>query len=131
MVSLPNSKKNYITGAFVDKTNLTSRSFMEKKYFVLRLLPPRPSFTMDMTETEKAVMLRHVAYWRALTLRGTAILFGPVMDPAAPYGLGIVEVEGQSEAEDLAAGDPVVQSEIGCRYDIQPMRIGLIRTAQA
>jgi uncharacterized protein YciI len=104
---------------------------MEKKFFMLRLLPPRPSFSQDMTEAERAVMLRHMDYWRDLTSRGIAILFGPVLDPVAPYGLGIVEVKNQGEAEELAAADPVMHSTVGCRYEMQPMRIGMIRATHA
>ncbi len=35
----------------------------EKKYFVLKILPTRPTFMQDMTEEERNIMLQHIAYW--------------------------------------------------------------------
>jgi hypothetical protein len=34
-----------------------------KKYFVLKLTPPRPTFAEDMTEEERTIMMQHAAYW--------------------------------------------------------------------
>jgi len=48
---------------------------------VIRLLPPRPTFALDMTAEEAAMMAEHVAYWGGLLERGVAIVFGPVGDP--------------------------------------------------
>jgi hypothetical protein len=50
--------------------------------FVYKLVPPRPSFAMDMTDAERAVMGEHAAYWHGLLDRRTAVVFGPVLDPA-------------------------------------------------
>jgi len=63
----------------------------ESRYFLCRLLPPRPTFHLDMTEDERAVMLSHAGYWRDLMAKGNAIVFGPVADPkvagvSASYG---------------------------------------------
>ena len=58
--------------------------------FVFRLIPPRPSFPVDMSAEERAVMAEHVAYWRTLAAAGQALAFGPVNDPAGPYGIGII-----------------------------------------
>jgi hypothetical protein len=38
-------------------------------------------------------MKRHVAYWTDFMQKGPALVFAPIMDPAAVYGLGIVEVD--------------------------------------
>src|ERR1700674_1412576 len=61
--------------------------------FLFRLNSPRPTFAQDMTDTERAAMLKHVAYWRELLDEGTAIVFGPVADPKGTWGVGIVRVE--------------------------------------
>ena len=34
-----------------------------------------------MSESERAMMLQHVAYWTELAQRGVAVAFGPVADP--------------------------------------------------
>ena len=33
------------------------------KYYMDKVIPPRPTFAADMTETESAIMSKHVAYW--------------------------------------------------------------------
>lgn len=38
----------------------------EPRYYLCRLLPPRPSFALDMNAEEKAMMGEHAAYWRSM-----------------------------------------------------------------
>src|SRR4029077_15214846 len=47
------------------------------KVFLVRLLPPRPSFMADMTADEMDMMRRHAGYWAELLQQGVAIVFGP------------------------------------------------------
>jgi hypothetical protein len=75
-------------------------------YFFVRLDPPRPTFTQDMTAEERAVMLRHVAYWTDLMRQGIAHVFGPVLDPAGAYGVGVIGVETEAERDAIIANDP-------------------------
>jgi uncharacterized protein YciI len=75
-------------------------------YFSLKLIPNRPTFAQDMTPEERAIMQQHVVYWRGLMAKGKVIVFGPVLDPAAVYGLGIIEVENEDEVKAFIAGDP-------------------------
>lgn len=81
-----------------------------RKHFVVRLIPPRPTFAADMTDEERAIMAAHGAYWRGLMNRGIALLFGPVLDPAGVWGLGVLEAGNQEEARALAAEDPAIKS---------------------
>jgi uncharacterized protein YndB with AHSA1/START domain len=92
-----------------------------QKYFVCRLLPPRPSFMMDMNEDEKKVMQSHAAYWRGLATKGKAVVFGPVLDPKQPHGIGILRVASTEELDALRKGDPAIQSERGFAYEVAPM----------
>lgn len=78
----------------------------EKKYYCLKLIPPRPTFSQDMTVEEKSIMQKHVGYWLNLMDQGKVIVFGPVLDPKAVYGLGIVSVENESEMLELILRDP-------------------------
>jgi uncharacterized protein YciI len=80
-----------------------------KRHFLIKLIPPRPSFAQDMTNEEKQLMQRHVAYWTGLAETGVALVFGPVADPAGTYGIAIVEIEEEHLA-DLTANDPVTTS---------------------
>jgi uncharacterized protein len=90
-------------------------------HFLLRLIPPRPTFAVDMTEAEAAVMAEHSAYWRGHMARGAVVVVGPVADPAGFWGLGVLETESQEVAERLAADDPAITSGTMARYEIHPM----------
>jgi uncharacterized protein YciI len=96
------------------------------KYFLTKLIPPRPTFAQDMTEVEAQVMRNHGAYWTELAERGTAIIFGPVADPDGVWGVGILEVENEAEVQALTAHDPVMRAGIGARYEILPMASAVI-----
>jgi hypothetical protein len=43
--------------------------------FLFRLISPRPTFPMDMTDSERKVMGEHVTYWTALRDKGIATVF--------------------------------------------------------
>jgi hypothetical protein len=89
--------------------------------FVFRLYGPRPTFPGDMTPEEAELMGRHSGYWRDLTRRGTAVAFGPVLDPAGVYGLAVVHAADEVAAHSLAEGDPVIGADAGFRWEIAPM----------
>ncbi|MFD0820517.1 hypothetical protein [Micromonospora zhanjiangensis] len=50
--------------------------------YIYKLIPPRPTFFVDQTEDERAVMTEHAAYWSEPLAAGTVVVFGPVLDPA-------------------------------------------------
>jgi uncharacterized protein YciI len=91
------------------------------KYFLCRLLPARPTFAQDMDARAAEAMKRHVAYWADLAERGVVILFGPVADPKGGWGVGILEVEDETEAHALTSKDPAILAALGARYEILPM----------
>jgi uncharacterized protein len=74
-----------------------------------------------MTESERDMMLRHLAYWSNLAAQGTAVAFGPVGDPAGPYGIAIALVPDMDAAELLRDGDPAMAPPVGFRTEITPM----------
>ncbi len=79
---------------------------MEKLFYALKLIPPRPSFSQDMNEQERSIMQQHVKYWTELMKQGKVVAFGPVLDPSGTYGLGIVCVKDESEVKTLTDNDP-------------------------
>jgi uncharacterized protein len=91
------------------------------KYFLFKLIGPRPTFAQDMTAEERNLMQEHSAYWRNLLDQDIAIIFGPVMDPNGAYGLGIVKVDAQEETRALIAGDPAIKKNCGFKYEVYPM----------
>ena len=76
--------------------------------FVFRLICPRPSFALDMSDEEREIMARHSAHWRPLIDSGQMVVFGPVLDDMGSWGLGVVETDDEQELRALAASDPVV-----------------------
>jgi uncharacterized protein len=49
-------------------------------YYLYKVIPPRPTFAADITETESAIMSKHVAYWTDLLDKDVAVAFGPVAE---------------------------------------------------
>ena len=88
-------------------------------HYFLKLNPSRPTFAQDMTTEERAIMLQHVTYWADLMNKGLVIVFGPVMDPKAVYGIGVVEVDSEEQLQDLIKNDPAASINY---YEYYPMR---------
>jgi uncharacterized protein YciI len=91
-------------------------------HFFCKLIAPRPTFAMDMNDDEKALMQQHVAYWMGMLNDGAVTVFGPVMDPKGPYGMGIVEGADEAEVRRRTDADPVMKADIGFKVEIMPMR---------
>jgi uncharacterized protein YciI len=97
------------------------------RFYLLRLIPPRPTFPQDMTDAERQVMMQHVAYWTKQMGEGRVIVFGPVADPAGAWGVGIVQVKDEAAVHALRDGDPAVVSGIGFRYEVLPMPRAIVK----
>ncbi len=89
---------------------MTTRDLEQTGYFVYRLIPPRPTFDLDMSAGERKVMGQHVAYWQHLTDQGRVLIFGPVHASSGAWGLAIVNAHSEGEVEALAHKDPAVSS---------------------
>jgi uncharacterized protein YciI len=90
--------------------------------FFLKLTSPHPTFARDMPEDEGALMQQPLEYWGALMQQWRVVVFGPVMDRAGPYGLGIAEFADEAAAGEFAANAPVVRANRGFSYAIHPMQ---------
>lgn len=49
---------------------------------------------------------------------GKVVVFGPVLDPQAVYGLGVVEVDSEEEVKQFTANNPATKLH---RYEYYPM----------
>jgi uncharacterized protein YciI len=94
--------------------------------FVFRLKAPRPTFALDMSDEERAVMGRHAEHWQPLVDAGRMVVFGPVLDTTGSWGLGVVEAEDEDELRAHAARDPAVTSGTA-RMEIGKMLTGFVR----
>ena len=96
-------------------------------YFFLKLIPPRPTFPMDMTEGEQAIMQEHFGYWSTLLSDHKVVAYGPVMDPKGAFGVAIVEVENMDIAKDIATKDPAIKSSAGFDFEVHQMPNAIAR----
>ncbi len=91
-------------------------------HFFCKLIAPRPTFAFDMNEREKALMGEHATYWSGMLNEGAVVVFGPVMDPNGPFGMGIMEGADAADVKRRTDADPVMQANIGFKVEIMPMR---------
>ncbi|MGE3763270.1 MAG: SRPBCC domain-containing protein [Kofleriaceae bacterium] len=96
----------------------------DARYFLARLIAPRPSFMQDQTAEEREAMGAHLAYLQAQLAAGTVVFFGPVADAGGPHGgwgLVILRAADEAAARAVGDGDPIVQSGRGFRYEVLPI----------
>jgi uncharacterized protein len=94
--------------------------------FVFRLMAPRPTFALDMTDEEREIMGRHVAYWQPFIDSGQMVSFGPVLDSTGSWGLGVIEAEDEEELRAFAARDPAVTTGTA-KIELGKMLAGFVR----
>ncbi|MEG9432782.1 YciI family protein [Terriglobus sp. ADX1] len=92
-------------------------------FFDLKLTPPRPTFAMDMSDEERAVMMAHRVYMDRYFAEGKVLIFGPVLDPEGAFGMGVMECESVEEVQTIMADDPSVKGGLN-RLEVHSMRIG-------
>jgi uncharacterized protein YciI len=95
---------------------------MTMPHFFCKLTAPRPTFAFDMNESEKALMGEHAQYWLDMLKEDVVLVFGPVMDPNGPFGMGIMEGADETEVRHRTDADPVMKAGIGFEVEIMPMR---------
>jgi uncharacterized protein YciI len=94
--------------------------------FVFRLISPRPTFALDMTDHEREIMTRHAAHWQPYLDAGQMVVFGPILDNTGSWGLGVIEVDDEQELRSFAERDPVVTTGTG-KIEIGSMLGGFVR----
>lgn len=94
---------------------------MEKKFYVLKLNPPRPDFPMTMTDDERKIMIQHINFWKPFLDDGSMLIMGPVMDPEGMYGLGIVAVDNEEQVKEFIRNDPASAINTYEYYPIKAM----------
>jgi uncharacterized protein len=74
----------------------------------------------DMTDNERSIMQKHVAYWAPYVDDGTVIVLGPVSDPKGGYGIAVIRVNNEEHLKELTDNDPANGLN---SYEIYPMRV--------
>ena len=95
---------------------------MAKQHYFFKLIPPRPTFPHDITDGEKLLMEEHSRYFDENFAAGRLLLYGPVMAASGAFGLAVLEVDGEAEAQLFGEGDPSVRAGMN-KFEISPMRV--------
>jgi uncharacterized protein len=99
-----------------------------KKHFYVRLIPPRPTFAVDMTDAERSHMGEHVGYFAELFKQGRVLIYGPVLDQTSGFGMAVLEADSESDARAWLESDPTVKSGLNT-FTLSPMIVGASRAA--
>jgi len=102
---------------------VVSFAIMSKQHFFVRLIPPRPTFPMDMTPEEKSFMQQHVVYTHEKFVAGKVLIFGPVMAPTGAFGMAVFEAADEAEVRSILENDPTVKAGLN-KFEIYAMRVG-------
>jgi uncharacterized protein YciI len=96
---------------------------MSKQHFFVKLIPPRPTFPMDINPEEKLLMQEHARYTRQSFDAGKILIYGPVMVPGGSFGMAVFEVADEAEVRRFLENDPTVMAGLNA-LEIHPMRVG-------
>ena len=100
----------------------------DKKYFLIELIPPRPTFAFDLNDEEKQLMTEHGKYWRPHIDRGIVVVSGPVLGKTRSWGVAVVEAEGEAPVRGIIENDPTIRSGRGFTFEISPIGPGFVRS---
>ncbi len=95
-------------------------------HYVVRLIPPRPTFDQDMSEEERAVMAAHAAYYEELMKTGRIVVYGPVRDSTGAWGLGVMHGDSEDEVRTITGADPAVVAGL-MRAELGTMPVAIVR----
>jgi len=95
------------------------------KTWLIRIIPPRPTFDKDASAAEQALMDEHFAYWKDLNAKGVCLFGGPVLDPKGVFGILVVRAASEDEARALGNGDPSVKAGLN-NIEVAEMRVAFV-----
>ena len=102
---------------------------MAKQHYFFKLIPPRPTFIQDMNDDERRLMDEHGRDFQKHFDAGTLLLSGQAIAPSGAFGLGVLEVDSEAEAQEFGVSDPSVRAGLN-RFEIYPMQVSAARTKQ-
>jgi uncharacterized protein YciI len=95
-------------------------------YFFVKLIGPRPTFAMDMSDDERQLMVQHGKYLLAAYEAGKLHIYGPVMAHEGAFGMAVFDAADEVEVRRVMDEDPTVLAGMN-RYEVYPMMIGALR----
>jgi uncharacterized protein len=102
---------------------------MTRQHYFVKLIPPRPTFPMDMSSEERALMMEHVQYTQEKFAAGRVLIFGPVMAREGAFGMAVFEVADEAELREILGNDPTVRGGLN-RFEFHPMKLGAAQASR-
>jgi uncharacterized protein len=99
---------------------------MGKPHYFVKLIPPRPTFPMDITPEEKLLMQEHARYTQEGFADGKILLYGPVMARGGAFGMAVFEAHDEVEVRQFVENDPTVRAGLNT-FEVSPMRVAAAR----
>lgn len=101
---------------------MTASALVKRDHaYMVKLLPPRPTFNVDANDHELDLMRAHGMYWRQHIACGLVVAFGPVLGPDGAFGVGLLRAENEEEVRQFLAADPALRGGIGLVAEMYPM----------
>jgi len=95
------------------------------KNWLIRIIPPRPTFDKDASPAEQALMEQHFVYWKDLNDKGVCIFGGPVLDAKGVYGIIVLRAVSEDDARALGEADPSVKAGVN-KIEVAEMRVAFV-----
>ncbi|MGA2807341.1 MAG: YciI family protein [Terracidiphilus sp.] len=106
-----------------------SQPAIAQKTWLVRLIPPRPTFNKDLTDVERKLMEEHFVYLKSEYEKGVLLFAGPVLDPRGVYGVLVIQAADEAEATSIASADPSVKAGVN-RIEVAEMHVAFPPKAQ-
>jgi uncharacterized protein YciI len=106
---------------------MESHDRMSKQFYFGKLLPPRPTFPVDMTDSERQLMSEHARYARSQFDAGRLLIYGPVTANDGSFGMAVLEVNDETEARTFFENDPTVLAGLNT-FEFFPMHVAAARS---
>ncbi|MGC1416650.1 MAG: YciI family protein [Candidatus Acidiferrum sp.] len=87
----------------------------------MKLIPPRPTFPMDITPEEKLLMQEHSRYTHEGFAAGKILIYGPVMARGGAFGMAVFAAKDEAEVRQFVENDPTVCAGLNT-FEVSPMR---------
>jgi hypothetical protein len=94
------------------------------KSWLIRIIPPRPTFDKDATPAEQGLMDQHFAYWKDLNEKGVCIFGGLCSIRRVCMGL-LWSGRWMRTGRALGDGDPSVKAGL-IKIDVAEMRVAFV-----
>jgi uncharacterized protein YciI len=92
--------------------------------WLVLLRPVREEMAFEPTESETRIVAEHYAFLQGLRAAGKLVVAGPSIVTGDTFGIGVLDVDDESEARAIVASDPAVSSG-AMTAELRPFRIAV------